>query len=82
MNANTNFIPIPTRKGLRMVDESRLRKEMEDFEEGFPDGVYAAPSSPKSPRIRVHELFAYCKKYGKDPESLDKKEMEQFLEYE
>lgn len=32
-----------------MMDESMLRRAIEDFEEGFPDGVYAAPSSPNSP---------------------------------
>lgn len=62
-------------------DESVVRREMEEFEEGFPDGVYAIPSKPNEPRIRVHELYAYCRKHGKDPESLDEKEIEQFLEY-
>ncbi|EOO71771.1 hypothetical protein IIC_04287 [Bacillus cereus VD021] len=58
------------------------RKEMERFEEGFPDGVYAAPSKPNGPRIRVHELYAYCKKTGKSPESLNEEGLEQFLEYD
>ncbi|MED1042502.1 hypothetical protein P4T62_28635 [Bacillus mycoides] len=58
----------------------KLKREMEEFEAGFPDGVYAIPSDPKSPRLKVHELYAYCKEHGRDPESLTEKEMEQFLE--
>ncbi|KZD55589.1 hypothetical protein [Bacillus cereus] len=38
-------------------DFEALRKEMEEFEEGFPDGVYTAPSSPNEPRIKVRDLY-------------------------
>ncbi|MTH55435.1 hypothetical protein GKZ89_18755 [Bacillus mangrovi] len=65
-----------------MVDKSRLRKETEDFEAGFPDGDYAIPPNPSDPIINVPKMFKWCKKHGRDPESLSKKEMKQFFEYQ
>lgn len=59
----------------------KLRREMEEFEAGFPDGVYAAPSSANEPRIKVKALFEYCREKGIDPEDLTDKEREQFLVY-
>ncbi|PGK04571.1 hypothetical protein COC97_14715 [Bacillus anthracis] len=59
----------------------KLRREMEEFEAGFPDGVYAAPSSPNEPRIKVKALFKYCREKGIDPKDLTEEELEQFLVY-
>lgn len=67
------------------IEEARrlekLIKEIEEFEAGFPDGVYAAPSSPNEPRIKVKALFEYCREKGVDPEDLTDEEREQFLVY-
>lgn len=60
----------------------KMKKEIEEFEAGFPDGVYAIPSGPNDPKIRVHELFAYCKEKSVNPENLTEKERDQFLYYE
>ncbi|MDA2147050.1 MULTISPECIES: hypothetical protein [unclassified Bacillus cereus group] len=59
----------------------KLKREMEEFEAGFPDGVYAIPSGPNEPRIKVKVLFEYCKEKGVDPEDLTDEEKEQFLVY-
>ncbi|MEK4646348.1 hypothetical protein [Bacillus sp. PK30] len=59
----------------------KLKKEMEEFESGFPDGVYVARSSSNEPRIKVKALFEHCRKHGKDPEDLTEEELEQFLVY-
>lgn len=58
-----------------------LRKEMEEFEEGFPDGVYTAPSSPNEPRIKVRDLYQYCREKGVSPNELSQEEAERFLVY-
>ncbi|WP_088266023.1 hypothetical protein [Bacillus mycoides] len=59
----------------------KLRREMEEFEVGFPDGVYVAPSSPNEPRIKVKALFEYCREKGIDLKDLTDEEREQFLVY-
>ncbi|HHP5665113.1 MULTISPECIES: hypothetical protein [unclassified Bacillus cereus group] len=59
----------------------KLRREMEEFEAGFPDGVYTAPSSPNEPRIKVKEMYQYCREKGVDPEDLTDEEREKFLVY-
>ncbi|GAB6460594.1 hypothetical protein bcgnr5390_10370 [Bacillus luti] len=62
-------------------DFGALRREMEEFEEGFPDGVYTAPSSPNEPRIKVRDLYQYCRKKGVNPNELSQEEAERFLVY-
>ncbi len=59
----------------------KLRREMEEFEADFPDGVYTAPSSPNEPRIKVKEMYQYCREKGVDPEDLTDEEREKFLVY-
>ncbi|QWH15576.1 hypothetical protein EXW38_30730 (plasmid) [Bacillus mycoides] len=59
----------------------KLRREMEEFEAGFPDGVYAVPSGPNEPRVKVKALFEYCREKGIDPGGLTDEEREQFLVY-
>lgn len=65
-----------------MMDDSVLRWAIEDFEEGFPDGVYVVPSDAKDTKIRVKDLFEYCKKNWVRPKDLADKEREQFIIYE
>jgi hypothetical protein len=68
------------REDIIRKDEDLIRKEIEEFEEGFPDGVYVIPRDPKSPRVKVRALHDYCKEKGITPEDLTAEEMEQFLE--
>ncbi|MBJ8108954.1 hypothetical protein JDS99_04655 [Bacillus cereus group sp. N6] len=57
-------------------------KEMDEFEKGFPDGVYVKPSSKKEPRVKVKALFQYCNERNIQPNDLTEEEREQFLVYE
>lgn len=59
----------------------KLKSEMEEFEVGFPDGVYTVPMFPNSPRIKVKALFEYCRNKGVDPEDLTDEEREKFFVY-
>lgn len=52
---------------------------MEEFDEHFPDGVFAMPSDPNAPRIKVRALHQYCKEKGVTPKDLTKEEMNQFI---
>jgi hypothetical protein len=61
-------------------DGDLIRKDIEKFEEGFLDGVYAIPRDPKAPKVKVRNLHDYCKEKGIKPEDLTVEEMEQFLE--
>ncbi|MDA1918268.1 MULTISPECIES: hypothetical protein [Bacillus cereus group] len=63
------------------MDKSKLIKEMEEFEDGFPDGVYTAPSSPNEPRIKLKEMYQYCREKGINPADLTDEEREKFLVY-
>lgn len=54
---------------------------MEEFEDGFPDGVYTAPSSPNEPRIKLKEMYQYCREKGINPADLTDEEREKFLVY-
>lgn len=54
-------------------------KDWDDFEDGFPDGVYAIPHPPGEPRVKIRALFAYCEERGITPQELSEQEMEQFL---
>ncbi|MFB6367167.1 hypothetical protein ACFCP7_24590 [Paenibacillus elgii] len=61
-------------------DEDAMIEEIIEFEDAFPDGVYAVPSSPESPRVKVRALSDYCKRHGKKPSDLSEEEMECFLD--
>lgn len=49
------------------------------FDDSFPDGVYAIPRSSEEPRVKVRALLDYCKVKGILPTELNKEEMEKFL---
>lgn len=59
-----------------------MLNELDEFEKGFPDGVYVKPSSKKEPRVKVKALFKYCNERGVEPKDLTDEEREQFLVYE
>lgn len=54
-----------------------LNEKIETFEKGFPDGVYAIPMTTK---VKVRALEEYCQKKGVSIDSLDEKEILQFVE--
>lgn len=60
---------------------AKLKREIEEFEAGFPDGVYAISSGPNEPRIKVREMYQYCREKGIDPEDLIEEELDKFLIY-
>ncbi|KGR89843.1 MULTISPECIES: hypothetical protein [Bacillales] len=64
-----------------MKADEKLIMEIEEFDDAFPDGVFAIPRNPKDPKVKVRALWDYCKEKGVDPEDLSEEEMEQFLEY-
>lgn len=59
----------------------KMIKEIDAFDDAFPDGIFCIPRIPGEPRVKVRALWNYCKEKGVDPEDLSKEEMEQFLEY-
>jgi hypothetical protein len=66
-------------KDMSEEELKQLRKETEEFEAGFPDGVYAIPPKKGDPKINVPAVLKYCKKHGKNPEQLTDEEIEQFI---
>jgi hypothetical protein len=50
---------------------------MNEFDDGFEDGVYAVPSHQK---IKVQALWNFCKERNIPPSELNEEEMRQFLE--
>lgn len=75
---------VPTNKGytIKKVSDTMLRKQVEEFDNAFPDGVFAFPPNPKEPRVKVRALGEYCKEKGIKPNELSKEEMSQFLAYD
>lgn len=64
-----------------MKANEKLIKEIEEFDNAFPDGVFAVPRNPKDSRVKVRALWDYCKEKGVDPEDLSEEEMKQFLQF-
>lgn len=44
-----------------------------------PDGVFTDPNAKDTARIRVRDLFQYCKKKGIKPSDLTEEERKQFF---
>ena len=64
-----------------MKADEDLLKEIDEFDDAFPDGVFCIPRIPGEPRVQVRALWNYCKSRGIDPEQLSENEMRQFLVY-
>lgn len=64
-----------------MDNESNFYKRIEEFEKGFPDGVYATPDSKDEPRIKIRAMDAYCRKKNIEPHQLTEIEVKQFFIY-
>lgn len=64
-----------------MKADEKLIKEIEEFDNAFPDGVFAIPRNPNEPKVKVRALMDYCRERGLQPSQLSPEEMGQFLEY-
>ncbi|WP_165769187.1 hypothetical protein [Virgibacillus profundi] len=53
--------------------------QIKEFDNNFPDGVYAIPRSSNEPRVKVRALYDYCKNRGITPADISEDEMEHFL---
>jgi hypothetical protein len=67
--------------GEEMDVDKKLIKEIEEFDNAFPDGIYAIPPYPKEPRVKVRALWDFCKQKGVEPKDLSREEIEKYLEY-
>jgi hypothetical protein len=67
--------------GDEMKVDKKLIKEIEEFDNAFPDGIYVVPPNSKEPRVKVRALWDYCKQKGVEPKDLSREEIEEFLEY-
>ncbi|MGO4271810.1 hypothetical protein AB4Z22_18550 [Paenibacillus sp. TAF58] len=54
-------------------------KELEEFDDAFPNGVFAVPRNPNEPQVKVRALAEYCDSRGITPQDLTEEEWEQFL---
>lgn len=56
----------------------------DDWDDHFPNGVFAVPPDPKSPKVKVRKLVNWCRANGiplSEINRLPQEVMEQFLEY-
>ena len=56
-----------------------MKKDIEDFDDQFPDGVFTIPRDESEPRVKGRQLLAYCKEKGVEPKDLTSGETQQFL---
>lgn len=61
------------------VSDKMYRRDLERFENAFPNGVYSEPHDENSPKVKVRALDTYCKANSVRPKDLSEEEMEQFL---
>ncbi|MCC0567095.1 hypothetical protein [Brevibacillus borstelensis] len=54
-------------------------KYIDEFDDGFPDGIFSIPRNPNQPRVKVRALYQYCIEKGVTPQELSEAEMERFL---
>ena len=69
------------RKAGEEMDVEKFIKEIEGFDNAFPDGIYAVPQNLKEPRVKVRALWDYCKQKVVEPRDLCREEIEIFIEY-
>lgn len=53
--------------------------DIKQFDDAFPDGVYAIARSPEEPRVKVKALYEYCRQKGILPENLTPEDIKRFL---
>lgn len=54
-------------------------RKLDDFDKGFPNGVFADAGKEEIPRINMRSLSLYCSKQGIKPKELTNKEMQKFI---
>lgn len=57
--------------------EIELQEALE-FDNHFPDGIFAIPSTSDAPRVKVRAMLNYCKSVEKKPDQLSEEERELF----
>lgn len=65
-----------------MKADEKTMKEIDEFDDSFPNGVFAIPRNPNEPWVKVRALFEHCDKLGIKPKDLSDEEMKQFLVYD
>jgi len=65
-----------------MKADEKLMKEIDEFDDAFPNGVFAIPRNPNEPRVKVRALFDHCDKLGITSKDLSDEEMKSFLVYD
>jgi hypothetical protein len=63
-----------------MLADNKLIKEIKQFDDSFPIGIYTVPRSPNMQRVKVRALWEYCQEHGLEPNELSLEEIEQFLD--
>ena len=65
-------------KGIKAIIKSIPTLPSEDFDKGFPDGIYAIPKGNDSPSYNVRALDKYCSDRGIDASQLTPEELSSF----
>jgi hypothetical protein len=65
----------------RTRSDTMRSRDIERFDNAFPDGVFAFPASTESPKVKIRALDNYCKKHGVESKDLTEDEMKPFLVY-
>jgi hypothetical protein len=58
-----------------------MRKDIDKFDNAFPDGVFAFPAPTDAPKVKIRALDKYCKEHGVEPNELTEEEVKPFLVY-
>ncbi|MGR5922627.1 hypothetical protein ACT7DD_31440 [Bacillus paranthracis] len=70
---------------MKKTDEVEEAKRLEKLRgngrirRGFSGSVYTVPSSPNESRIKLKEMYQFCREKGIGPEDLTEEELEHFL---
>jgi len=59
-----------------------LMDDIKQFDEAFPDGVYAVPRSSKEPKVKVRHYWTTVNKKELSPKNSVKKKWKDFLNNE
>ena len=64
-----------------MLADKKMIEEMINFDDAFPDGVFAVGRKPEEARVKVRALWDYYQneKGGVEPKKLSSEDMKQFL---
>jgi selenophosphate synthetase-related protein len=65
-------------KGIKAVIQSVPKPPANDFDKGFPDGIFVVPKHPQSPSYNVRALDKYCSERGITVSQLTPEELSSF----